>query len=292
MKVKVSICIPCFNQTEFLRRNLESILNQDFTDYEIIMSDDSTSGDVEALVTELLANKKLVYSYSRNKVPLGSPANWNHAISQAQGDYIKIMHHDDWFSKRTSLSAFVRALDENVQSDFVFCDSEVYDVQNKTSRVAKPSDDFLSKLQKDSTVLFMNNQIGAPSAMMFRANKTITFDEKISYLVDIDFYMRSLNANPTYSYIHESLIVNTTNLPTQVTAASVNKKIQIGEYCYLYNKTFAGEFPKREYRIFFRNLFSWYQLGSFHEISEMGSETPKPEWIFRWLLFLSRFKAA
>jgi glycosyltransferase involved in cell wall biosynthesis len=50
MRVKVSICIPAYNQTEYLRKNLDSILMQSFVDYEVILTDDSTTNEVRDLV--------------------------------------------------------------------------------------------------------------------------------------------------------------------------------------------------------------------------------------------------
>ncbi len=57
MSVKVSICIPAYKQVSFLRKCLESVLMQDFTDYELIITDDSPDDSVKQLVNELLGSK-------------------------------------------------------------------------------------------------------------------------------------------------------------------------------------------------------------------------------------------
>ncbi|MDQ3100985.1 MAG: glycosyltransferase, partial [Bacteroidota bacterium] len=93
---KVSICIPTYRQTAHLRKTLASIAEQTFKDVEVIITDDSPDDAVEQLVAEFAAALPRL-QYARNSAPLGPPANWDHAISMARGEYIKIMHHDDRF---------------------------------------------------------------------------------------------------------------------------------------------------------------------------------------------------
>ncbi|MDX2173405.1 MAG: glycosyltransferase family A protein [Bacteroidota bacterium] len=290
MSVKVSICIPTFNQIEFLKKCLESIVIQIFTDFEIVISDDSTNTEVEKLVVAFFKNKNIKHTYHHNSPSLGSPANWNKAISLASGKYIKIMHHDDWFSKEDSLLKFVNTLENNDNSDFAFCSSNIFDVKNETYSLNSPDSDFLNTLKNDPLTLFNSNKIGAPSATIFRNINKLVFDNKMSYLVDVDFYIQCLKQNPRFIFINEPLIINTSNNSNQVTASSINKKIQIGEYCYLYNKWFNGKIPTKKYRVFFKDLFAWYNLNSFNEIESMGYEKPRPHWIFRLLTLQAKLK--
>ena len=81
---KVSICIPTYKQVDYLRKTLDSVLLQDFHDYELIISDDSSDDSVENLLREFDFKGKL--NYFRNSVALGSPANWNYSIKQAKGE--------------------------------------------------------------------------------------------------------------------------------------------------------------------------------------------------------------
>src|SRR5438477_7380483 len=105
----VSICIPAYNQTTYLEKLLESVTRQKFIDFEIIVSDDSTTDEVSNLLSNFNFGRKL--KYFRNHPSLGSPENWNASIRQATGQYIKIMHHDDLFTSETSLSEMVDFLE-------------------------------------------------------------------------------------------------------------------------------------------------------------------------------------
>ena len=113
---RVSICIPTYRQVDYLQETLRSVQVQDFEDYELIISDDSPDDTVQQLVASFGFDDRL--RYYRNPVALGSPENWNAAVRYAQGDYIKIMHHDDRFTDPKALSAFVRLLDEQPDADF------------------------------------------------------------------------------------------------------------------------------------------------------------------------------
>ena len=64
---------------------------------------------VEDTVVEKYLNSsvfKFKIQYFKNKTSLGSPLNWLAAISHAKGDWIKIMHDDDYFSSIDSLKFF------------------------------------------------------------------------------------------------------------------------------------------------------------------------------------------
>ena len=98
---KVSICIPSYKCANLLKKCLDSISIQTFTDYEIVISDDTSDDEIRELV---YSYSNLPILYTKNIKPLGSPKNWNKAIKSATGEYIKIMHRDDWFTCSQSLA--------------------------------------------------------------------------------------------------------------------------------------------------------------------------------------------
>lgn len=95
--VKVSICVPAYKNPVGVERLLESVKVQSFTDYEVVVTDDSQDGSVEEVVRRAEVPGMV---YVRNAVRKGATGNWNEAVRHASGEYIKIMHHDDWFTDR------------------------------------------------------------------------------------------------------------------------------------------------------------------------------------------------
>lgn len=97
---KVSICIPAYNNAAEVKRLLESIRMQTFRDLEIILTDDSTNEEIAELIK---SSGWEDIRYIHNEKPLGHIFNWNKSLSEAQGEYIKIMFSDDWFTAPDSL---------------------------------------------------------------------------------------------------------------------------------------------------------------------------------------------
>ena len=52
--------------------------------------------------------------YFKNEQPLGTPENWNEAIRNANGAWIKIMHNDDWFATDNALQVFYNKIQQSV----------------------------------------------------------------------------------------------------------------------------------------------------------------------------------
>jgi glycosyltransferase involved in cell wall biosynthesis len=288
MAPKVSVCIPAYQQTVLLRKTLESLLSQTFTDYELIITDDTPGDEVEQLVRSFDFGAKL--QYARNVSQLGSPGNWNEALSRARGQYIKIMHHDDWFLNEKSLGKFVSLLDQQPGADLAFCATQILDTRDQSLSLNRPDAVQIDAIRHNpASLLYHNNIIGAPSAVIYRNKSGLRFDERIKYVVDIDFYIQILLQNRKLLYYSEPLIVNTSHSPLQVTQASLDKSTQVGEYTYLYNKVKKGSWPDMRDLLFFRQLFLQYNIQSLHEYKSMGFDPPEPRIVFSLLIRYLKF---
>lgn len=184
----VSICIPAYKQPRELIRCLASIYAQTFTDFEVIITDDTPDDSVREAIGSFARAANLRYFY--NPEPQGSPANWNEGLRRASGEYAIVLHHDDWFYSSTTLQELVRtALDSG--SDMVFARSYGIDSEMKIISRNEPSRERIGALGRNRRTLFYGNVIGAPSAVLFR-NEGMFFDTRLLWLVDVDFYIRYL----------------------------------------------------------------------------------------------------
>jgi glycosyltransferase involved in cell wall biosynthesis len=102
----ISVCIPAYEREMHLQRLLHSIAKQSYKNYEVIISDDSKSSAVKELVARFA--EKFTIHYSQNIPSAGSPQNWNVSIGKARGNWIKLMHDDDWFATSDALEQFAR----------------------------------------------------------------------------------------------------------------------------------------------------------------------------------------
>lgn len=229
----ISICIPAYKNAEYLKRLLESISIQTFTDFEVVITDDSNDSSVSDYINTQSWN--FLLSYYKNEQTLGTPENWNEAVNHSKGEWIKIMHHDDWFSSKNALEVFVHEIKKQPKHSFFFCSYENKYEDGKSRRVTPPNS-FSSKLiLKNPAALLSGNIIGPPSATIYRSGKNIFYDKKLQWLVDMDFYMRYLG-NTKPSYINQSLI-NIGIHEDQVTRYSFLKpEIEIPEHLIVLNK--------------------------------------------------------
>lgn len=93
---KISIIIPNFNHAKYLRQRLDSILNQTFQDFELILLDDCSTDNSRDILLSYKGHPK-VCRIIFNDQNSGSPFNqWNKGIELAKGEYIWIAESDDW----------------------------------------------------------------------------------------------------------------------------------------------------------------------------------------------------
>jgi glycosyltransferase involved in cell wall biosynthesis len=280
---RVSICIPAFSQVEPLRRTLQSILQQDFHDYEIIVTDDSPDGSVARLVQSMDFDGRM--RFFRNTVTLGAPENWNEAVRRATGDYIKILHHDDYLSRSDSLRRYVQALDERADVDFAFSASRGENVATNECWDHRASPETLRELQKDpAATLFCGNIVGSPSATIYRRSVPVDFDNKMKWLVDVDFYIRVLGRKPLLTYIPEPLVTISASAAYQVTAICHNNGyVDLPEHARLFAKIFDHVSADPGVESHWIKLFDLYGVDRLDDLTRYGVE-PVPSDYFAVLL--------
>lgn len=197
---KVSICVPTYNNVKETERLISSIMEQTYKDYEIIITDDSDNDNIEKLIQKL-SDERIRYVHNVNK--LGHIFNWNASIEKAEGDYIKIMFSDDWFTYPQSLEEFVGMLDTHPEADLAFSNS--MQVSEKESYKRKVSENFIPRLKEDWRNIFLGNEIGAPSDTIYRRNG-IKFDEKSNWASDLELYLQLLKKNPHFAWTDRPLV--------------------------------------------------------------------------------------
>ena len=95
----LSIAIPAYNRPKWLKRALESIIagnDKELNEVEIIISDDSTIPECRIVAEQVLQEWNGKWKYIWNNPSLGMASNWNQLINLASGQYILILHDDDF----------------------------------------------------------------------------------------------------------------------------------------------------------------------------------------------------
>jgi glycosyltransferase involved in cell wall biosynthesis len=111
-----SIIIPVFNRASSVSSTIDSVLNQDFKDYEIILIDDGSSDEIEKNISNYIAEKALIFYTQHNS---GVSAARNKGASLSKGDYLVFLDSDDLVTQNW-LSDFEKKINPK-NPDVIYC---------------------------------------------------------------------------------------------------------------------------------------------------------------------------
>ena len=120
-----SVIIPTYNRVNQLKIAIKSVLNQTFTDFEILVMDDGSDDDTQAMVRSL-SDPRIIYEWDVNS---GGPARpRNRGIRRASGSWICFLDADDWWTK-DKLKTCTDYI--NNDSDFLYHDLLIVNQTNR-----------------------------------------------------------------------------------------------------------------------------------------------------------------
>ena len=118
---KVSVIIPNYNHARYLRQRIESVLQQTFRDFEVILLDDCSTDDSRSILMEYAGDTRVRVEF--NEKNSGSTfKQWNKGVRLARGEYVWVAESDDYADER-QLERLVAVLDEEPEVTFAYCRS-------------------------------------------------------------------------------------------------------------------------------------------------------------------------
>ena len=284
--VFISICIPAYKRVSFLKRLLDSIERQTYRQFEVVVTDDSPDKEVSDLC--LSHPLSAVIRYFKNEIKLGTPENWNESIRRASGEWIKLMHDDDWFLDPNALNVFVAAVRLNPGRNFFFSEyTNVFlDKDRNRNTEVRLTRQWQKRLERDPKTLLSSNRIGPPSVTLHKNIPGILYDSALKWLVDIDFYIRFLrNSKPVL--ITENLIAVGLGEDQVTKQVFRNPEVEIPENLYVLNKigipSLRNIIVYDAYWRFLRNL----DIRTLGQIRESGYQGTVPTLIESMIRFQS-----
>ncbi|MDR3617324.1 MAG: glycosyltransferase [Candidatus Obscuribacterales bacterium] len=202
----VSICLPVYNGEEFLGEAIESVLNQSFTDLELLIGDDASTDNSEAIARKYAEKDKRIV-YWKNSQNKGLFGNYNECMNRATGTYIKPFAQDDIFDTKL-IERMVSGFKADPDIALVACARRIVDDNGLelSQEFEYPSTTILDgndKVRDD--LIKVTNGIGEPSTVMFpRAYLGAGFDVRLHHLGDIEYWHR-LILDKKFLYISEIL---------------------------------------------------------------------------------------
>ncbi len=226
----ISITIPAYKNIDFLRKLLNSIRYQTYKNFEVIITDDSPNDDLLTLVDEF--KECFILVYKKNFPAAGSPQNWNEGIYVAKGDWIKIMHDDDWFATNTALQVYVDYILANPNVTFFYA---AYCNVNENGKTEKKENTFFDiwLLKKSILNIFKEQKIGNPSCIIYKKDACLNFEPTLKWVVDFEYYLRYITKHKTAKYISKLLICVGINDEQITNDCQKNITVEIPENLYM-----------------------------------------------------------
>jgi len=111
----VSVVIPAYNNPEYTRKTIKSIVDQHYRPLEVVLSDDHSPNSLESLASEFekFQDAHFKLRYIRQPSNLGMCDNFTFSVNQAKGKYLIPMPHDNWFTNKNFISEAVEIMEKN-----------------------------------------------------------------------------------------------------------------------------------------------------------------------------------
>ena len=276
----ISVIIPAYNAQSTIQETIESVLEQTFTDFELIVVNDGSQDSTLEIISSIQDSRIKVFSYDN----AGASAGRNRGFAQSQGKFIAFLDADDLWTKDKLESQLV-ALQNNPQADIAYSWSDCIDENSQFLRrggYAKASGNIYPQLLLLDILENGSNPLIHRQAII----DVNGFDESLAAGQDWDFYLRlAINhefilvpyRHILYRIYNQSMSANVWRLETaglEVITRAFNqapaslqylKKDSVGNlYKYLVVKALEGIPDKKKCRA--ATSFLWQAIKQDHNL--------------------------
>lgn len=200
----VSVCIPLYKQTPFLKETVSQVFSQSFSDWELILCINSESNIANAIMADLASEiKDPRVRIIVDATPKNMAENWNMATGAASGEFLKLLCHDDLLYT-DCLERQVKALQHHPGAILA---SGARTIINSKGRLLFKRSGIRKKGLHSGTAMIRRcimagaNIIGDPVCVMWRRSATEQmgyFDPSVVYCTDMEYWLRLLSIGNLY----------------------------------------------------------------------------------------------
>lgn len=190
----ISIIVPVYNCEKYLHKCLNTILNQDYTNFELLLINDGSTDNSLIICNEYKEKDSRIHVYSKENGGVSLARNLG--LDNAQGEYIVFIDSDDYVGS-SYLSSLIQYAEEDT---FVLTDYQPFTEDGYEKREYGSSYTIDFNLNKESPELFkrliFNFQIFPPYCKLYKKSliekNYLRFNEKLKSAEDFDFNIRYL----------------------------------------------------------------------------------------------------
>jgi glycosyltransferase involved in cell wall biosynthesis len=192
---KISVLIPNYNYARFLPEAIDSVLQQDLEDFELVIADNASTDGSAAVIARYAAADRRIRSQV-HPTNLGMAENFNWCLSHARGEFIKFLLSDDKLASRRTLRVLADLFEKHPTATLAASARQLLYENSSGGQVwdhfgrpgLRPGAEVIARC------LFLSaNLIGEPSAVMFRRNPGVGgFNPGYLQLIDLEMWFRLL----------------------------------------------------------------------------------------------------
>ncbi|NLB55489.1 MAG: glycosyltransferase [Lentisphaerae bacterium] len=211
---KISVVMPAYNHERYVGVTVESVLNQTFTDLELVVIDDGSTDRTGEVVQSFSGDKRLRYIKQENQDAYNA---LNRGMSEAKGEFIAIINSDDIYEP----TRLERLMAEQQKTGAACLFTDVQPVDSAGARITSPNHGWLIWHEKNRKLYFEHNDLYTAflngNFLVTSSNFFFTREvyEKtggfaaLRYLHDYDYIFRIILGFPgKVVYLHDAKLVN------------------------------------------------------------------------------------
>lgn len=220
-----TVIIPLYNKENFIKNTLQSVLNQKFSDFEVLIVDDCSTDNSLEIVNGFTDTRIKIIKNDKNK---GLSAARNIGIKNSQSEYITFIDADDLW-KPYFLNEILELI--NLFSQATIFGTNYEEITSSGKQINITIDKTFQKKKKSLILDFFSINIAQPiycySTVAFHKSvfeNSENFDESITFAEDIDFNIRA-NLNNILAYSSKVCASYLLSSENQITSSKISNKV-------------------------------------------------------------------
>lgn len=194
----VSIIVPTYNRANLIERSINSLLNQSYSNFEIIVVDDGSSDNTQEVIESFNEDKIKYYKHELNK---GTPCAMNTGIKNSMGEFIAFQGSDDeWLPNKLEKEMVI--FKESSEDVGVVYSGIWYIKKNKKASKIYTKNDIKGNIHEELLKGNFVNGLSVVRKICFQ--KVGVFDEELPNLEDWELYIR-ISKEFSFKYVDETL---------------------------------------------------------------------------------------
>jgi glycosyltransferase involved in cell wall biosynthesis len=194
----VSILLPTFNGEKYIKESIDSVLNQTFADFELLIGLNGTTDNTKQILSNYSDSRIRIFDFGSDK---GKSKTLNRLLESAKYDYIALQDDDDiWIDRKLENQVdFIRKFD--VVGTFI---EYINELGQCTSKLSLSEDDHHIKFRSFN----LDNQVANTSALFKRksAMDVNGWDDKYDGIEDYNFWLKLMKKGNIFHNIPQFLV--------------------------------------------------------------------------------------